>query len=76
MENYHSKHLIEQKFNINLYPHNVTEPCIQSLESFVDQTIKEGREDIKDFDEFKKILDILDAKKKPIYLKYEVHVNT
>ena len=49
---------------------------MQSLESFVDQTIKEGRDDIKDFDEFKKILDILDVKEKPIYLKYEVHSNT
>ena len=49
---------------------------MQSLESFVDQAIKEGRDDIKDFDEFKKILDILDVKEKPIYLKYEVHSNT
>ncbi len=49
---------------------------MQSLESFVDQTIKEGKDNIKDFDEFKKILNILVLKKKMIYLKYEVHSNT
>ena len=48
---------------------------MQSLESFVDQTIKEGKDSIKDFDEFKKILDILNVKEKMIYLKYEVHSN-
>ena len=49
---------------------------MQSLEPFVDNTIKQGRDNIKDFDEFKKILDILAVKKKPIYPRYEFHSNT
>ncbi len=49
---------------------------MQSLKSFADQTIKKGREDIKNFDEFKKILDILGANEKPTYLKYKTHSNT
>ena len=49
---------------------------MQSLESFVSEAVKQGKEDIKDFDEIKKILDILREKEKPIYLKHYVHSNT
>ncbi|MCY4491748.1 MAG: hypothetical protein OXC46_09890, partial [Thaumarchaeota archaeon] len=49
---------------------------MQSLESFVAEAVKQGRDDIKDFEECKKILDILAVKKKPIYLRYEYESNT
>ncbi len=31
MENHHSKRLIEQKFGINLYPQDYTEPLTEPL---------------------------------------------
>ena len=49
---------------------------MQSLESFVAEVVKQGRDDIKDFEECKKILAILAVKKEPICLKYEFDTNT
>ena len=49
---------------------------MQSLESFVAEAVKQGRDDIKDFEECKKILAILAVKKKPIYPRYEYESNT
>ena len=43
---------------------------MDSLETFVKQTIQKEKDNIEDFEELKQILETIDAKKKPIYLRY------
>ena len=49
---------------------------MDSLEAFVKQTIQKEKDNIEDFEELKRILETIDAKKKPIYLRYDVRSNT
>ena len=49
---------------------------MQSLETFVENTIRQGKNEIDNLDEFQQILDDLDTKDKPIYLRYDVISNT
>ena len=41
---------------------------MDSLETFVRQTIQKEKDNIEDFEEIKRILETIDEKKKPIYL--------
>ncbi len=49
---------------------------MQSLETFVKHTIKQGKSETDNLDELQQILDDLDTRDKPIYLRYDITSNT
>ena len=49
---------------------------MQSLETFVEHTIRQGKNETNNLDELQQILDDLDTKDKPVYLQYDVISNT
>ena len=49
---------------------------MDSLETFVKQAIQKEKDNIEDFEEIKLILETIDEKKKPVYLRYGVRPNT